>query len=594
MKFKYITTIVIATLLTSISCDEKFLEVSPPGSYSEPSLQNFKGVEGMLIATYSALDGSWFESWNNNHFNQNGGASNWIWGAMRSDDSYKGTEESDGVDLNPIERHETLPSNPYLNNKWNACYDGIGKANAVLRTLALITDEIDAATAARIQGEARFLRGHFHFEAMKVFGNPPYVDETITDYPSVKNDHKIWAEIEADFDFAYQNLPGVMDAAGRANKYAAGAYLAKVKMFQAKWGEAKPILEDVVNNGVTSTGTSLALFDKYSDNFSISLESGSPEMIFAYEASYGDGSISNGNYENTLNQPHGSTARTACCGFFQPSQTLVNAFKTESGLPMLDTYNNTDVPSDEGLALSDPFTPYAGDLDPRIDWTVGRRGIPFLDWGLHPGSSGAGYVRRADNGGPYSPVKTVPRISDFDNNLAGVIDWGFTSSALNVQIIRFSDVILMLAEVEAELGNLAPATELVNQIRRRAGNPEGFVKTETGDPAASYVINEYATFGSAADALKAIRFERLIELGMEGHRFFDLVRWQEATDAGQTAAPFDIVAHMNAYLIKEQADRIHLANASFNKKYMYMPIPEGVITQSIVDGVQNIVQNPGF
>lgn len=593
MKFKYITTVVVAMLLTVISCDESFLEVSPPGSYSEPSLQNLKGVEGMLIAAYSGLDGSWFESWGNNHFNQNGGASNWIWGAMRGDDSYKGTEESDGVDLNPIERHETLPSNPYLNNKWDACYDGIGKSNAVLRTLAALTD-VDAATLARIQGEARFLRAHYHFEAVKVFKNPPFVDETITDFPAVKNDVPAWASIEADLQYAYDNLPDVMNAAGRANKYAAGAYLAKVMVFQGKWAEAKPILTDVINNGVTAAGTPLALHEKFSDNFSASMESGSPEMIFAYEASYGDGSISNGNYENTLNQPHGSTARTSCCGFFQPSQTLVNAFKTENGLPQLDTYNDTDVPSDEGLALTDPFTPYAGDLDPRIDWTVGRRGIPFLDWGEHPGSSGAGYVRKVDNGGPFSPVKTVPRIADFDNNLAGVIDWGFTSSALNVQIMRFADVILMLAEVEAELNNLQAATDLVNQIRRRAANADGFVKTDAGDDAASYVINEYPAFGSQTEALKAIRFERLIELAMEGHRMFDLVRWQEATDAGNTAAPFDIVAHLNSYLTKEQADRVHLANASFDKKYMYMPIPERVITQSTVDGVQNIVQNPGF
>ena len=91
----------------------------------------------MLIATYSALDGSWFESWGNNHFNQSGGSSNWVWGAMRSEVAYKGTEESDGVDWNPIERAEVQPSNNFLNNKWNACYDGIGKANATLQNLEI-------------------------------------------------------------------------------------------------------------------------------------------------------------------------------------------------------------------------------------------------------------------------------------------------------------------------------------------------------------------------------------------------------------------------------------------------------------------------
>ena len=117
-----ITSLVLCMILWSTSCSEEFLQVSPPGSYSAPSLQNAKGVEGMLIATYSALDGSWFESWGNNHFNQSGGASNWVWGAMRSEVAYKGTEESDGVDWNPIERADrSSPNNGFLNNKWNAC-----------------------------------------------------------------------------------------------------------------------------------------------------------------------------------------------------------------------------------------------------------------------------------------------------------------------------------------------------------------------------------------------------------------------------------------------------------------------------------------
>ena len=580
-------------LLISVSCSEDFLNVSPPGSYSEPALQNAKGVEGMLIATYSALDGSWFESWGNNHFNQHGGASNWQWGSMRSEVAYKGTEPSDGVDLNPIERANVAAGNPILENKWNACYDGIGKANATLRNLEIAKDEFAGDNYTRVQAEARFLRGHFHFEAVKVFGRAPYVDETVVDFAAVQNsDELIWSQIEDDFRFAYENLPGTMPNAGRVNKWTAGAMLAKVMMFQGNWSGAKAIFDDVIANGTTSTGDPLSLTPQYHHNFRADLEPGNTEIMFGYEAAYGDGSISNGNYENTLNQPHGSNARTACCGFFQPSQRLANAFKTDGdGLPLIDTYNDSDIANDEGIPADDPFTPEAGNLDARIDWTIGRRGIPFLDWGVNPGST-AGWVRNVPNGGIYNPVKTVPTLAEFDAQLAGVIDWGFTSTAKNVHIIRYADVLLLAAEAEAELGNLDAARDLVNQVRARAANEEGFVKLEDGTNAANYVVGEYTSFASPAEALEAVRFERMLELAMEGHRMFDLVRWH--LNSSKSAVSFDIVAYMNEYFQSEGAKRTHLAGASFEATDIWMPIPTSVITQSTVAGVQNITQNPGY
>lgn len=639
MKYKYliITTLIAGMWLIS-SCGEDYLDQPPKGAYSDTSLANAKGVEGQLISTYAALDGLWFESWGNNNFNQNGGASNWIWGGIRSEDAYRGTEATDGVDIGPLERYEVQPSNPYLLNKWTGSYDGIGKANEALRTLAAATDVSDEART-RITGELRFLRGHFHFEAKKTFGNPPYVDELVEDFAAVTNDADIWPQIEADFEYAFENLPGTQLAAGRANKWAAAAYLGKTYLYQGKWSEAKSMFDQVINNGTTAAGTPLALSSLYHNNFDAAAEAGNPESLFAYEASNA-GDIVNGNYENTLNQPHGSAAEGAgCCGFYQPSQNLVNSFKVDAnGLPMPSTFNDDDLLDDEGFLSSpawDAEKEYvAGDfvggnhpddpniqvyfkassdnvgqdpadggvweivwqedaetpLDPRIDWTIGRKGIPYLDWGLHPGNN---WIRDVTHGGPYSPIKNVPKVSDFGNNLAGVYDWGFTLTALNVHIIRFADVILMAAEAEAELGNLARATELVNMIRTRASNPGGFVKNSDGTPAANYQIGTYSTFGSQQDALTAIRFERKIEFGMEGHRFFDLARWDNMTDEGKTALSFDIVAHLNDYLAGE-SDRGHLANAMFQERHKYAPIPEFVITQSTVDGVQNIKQNDGF
>jgi len=599
MKLKNISQITLTTafLLTGISCSDSFLDTPPAGTYSDASLQNLKGVEGMLISTYAALDGSYFESWDNNYFNQVGGASNWVWGSIKGGDAYTGTEPSDGIDQKPVERHETQPSNATLLNKWRGSYDGIAHANQTLRTLkaAVASGAIkDAATIDRIEGEAKFLRAHFHFEVQKVFGVAAFVAEDVTNEKlnSLKNDHAIWPEIEADLAVAYAKLPAKMNAEGRANKWAAGAYLAKVYMFQAKWQDALTLLNDV-KGGTTASGVAYALVPKYNDNFNSFSEKGNSESIFACEASALDGTIANGNYENTLNQPHGSSAQYAgCCGFFQPSYSMVNSFKTDAvtGLPLLDTYNDTDLPSDEGKLSTEAFTPdNSTPVDPRLDWTVGRRGIPYLDWGIHPGNN---WIRQVANGGPFSPIKNVPYLKEKGTTAASV-DWGFTSNATNVKIIRYADVLLWLAEAEAEVGSLANAVGYVNKVRSRAANSAGFVQ---GSPA-KYFVKPYVAFASKAEALKAIRFERKIELGMEGHRFFDLVRWDNASKAGKTALPFDIVSYLNGkdYLAKELTAgphyRKHLLDATFTTKYKWEPVPEYVVTQTTINGIKNVDQS---
>jgi hypothetical protein len=269
----------------------------------------------------------------------------------------------------------------------------------------------------------------------------------------------------------------------------------------------------------------------------------------------------------------------------------VNSFKVDAvlGLPMPNTYNDTDLLSDEGLLSTAAYTPDGTTpVDPRLDWTVGRRGIPYLDWGVHPGNN---WIRLVSNGGPFSPIKNVPYVAD-RGTVAASVDWGFTSNATNVKIIRYSDLLLMLAEAEAEAGSIANALALVNQVRARAANPAGFV---AGSPA-NYQIGQYVAFADRAAALTAVRFERKLELSMEGHRFFDLMRWDNASKNGDTALAFDIVAYLNGpdYFAKELAPGPHyrsaLAGASMSLKYKWEPVPETITTQTTVNGVINIDQ----
>ena len=140
---------IIAVTLIIYSCKKKFLELSPEGVYTIGDLTNKKGVDGMLINAYATLDGRQDQ--------QNGGASNWLWGSIRGGDAYKGTEPTDMVDANPVMRFEILPNNGQLNNKWTGIWDGVGAANQVLVVLPLATD-IVPADAKQIEAEAKFIR----------------------------------------------------------------------------------------------------------------------------------------------------------------------------------------------------------------------------------------------------------------------------------------------------------------------------------------------------------------------------------------------------------------------------------------------------
>ncbi len=122
------------------------------------------------------------------------------------------------------------------------------------------------------------------------------------------------------------------------------------------------------------------------------------------------GSVNNANPDFVLNFPYntGPSGPGNCCGFFQPSFELVNSFRTDgSGLPLLDgSYNNpaNEVKTDQGVLSNEAFTPDAGNLDPRLDHSVGRRALPYLDWGPFPGYD---WIRDQAYAGPYAPKKYI-------------------------------------------------------------------------------------------------------------------------------------------------------------------------------------------
>lgn len=576
-KIKTPSLLLGALLVATMSCSDEFLQVNPTGSLSDASVGTKDGIDGLLIGTYSALNGVF-----GNRFE---GPNHWATGSVVGGEANKGTDAGDYSSLNPIQRYEASPVDPNndFNNLWRGRYEGVSRANKVLSAIANST-ELNAGDAARLAGEARLLRGHFYFDLKKHFNNIVVFDETVPapEIALLPNNGDAWAMIEADFQFAYDNLPEVTGP-GRVNKWAAAAYMGKAKLFQQKFGEAKTWFDDVIDNGVTSDGQAYALLDDYAQIFNAENDNHA-ESVMDVESSNNTGSTNNANWFDDLNYPYntGSDGPGNCCGFFQPSFEMANSYRTTAeGLPLLDgSYNDpaNEVINDYGIEADEPFTEDAGPLDPRIDHVIGRRGIPYLDWIEHPGKA---WIRSQPYGGPYSPKKYIYYRSQ-ENSFTDGSSWTRGYATMNYTIIRFADVLLMAAEAEIEAGTLDKALEYVNLVRARAANSEHWVKEyDSDDNAANYVISEYTSFPNADYARQAVRFERKLELGEEGHRFFDLVRWGVAAD------------ELNAYLDYESQYLVtKFGGASFTAgKNEYFPIPQAQIDQT---GADILSQNPGY
>jgi starch-binding outer membrane protein, SusD/RagB family len=315
-----------------------------------------------------------------------------------------------------------------------------------------------------------------------------------------------------------------------------------------------------------------------------------PETILAYQASANDGQSagSNANFGETLNFPHGAEM-FGCCGFHQPSQNLVNFFVVDgNGLPRALTdasWNDRD----ENLAATMDVT-----VDPRLDWTVGRDGVPYKDWPSAPDIEGVhepGWIRDRAYAGPYSPKKNI---HEFNSGAQSNVGWNARHlNSMNMHLYRYADLLLLLAEAEVEVGSLENALEIVNKIRARAGvaaqgtgEDEDNIAVPIDDPSitwANYSVGLYASFPNQDFARDAVRHERRLELALEGHRLFDLRRWGIAPQV------------LNAYLDAERSRRAYLTGASsVVDRHARYPIPAIQIELSRVEGEFRLEQNPGW
>jgi starch-binding outer membrane protein, SusD/RagB family len=568
MKNKLLITFITSGLLIFSSCS-KVLEYTPTGVLSSSDLKSPIAIEGLVNSAYSAIG--------------NGDMigpiySNWAYGSVRSDDAYKGGGGTGDVgEIDAMEHYNLVsPSmGAFVSRTWTNVFKSISRANVALRAVNTLTDAEFPNKKIRI-AELKFLRAHSYMTLKLLYKNIPIFDETATaeDILKVSNvlkNEDAWNKIAADFQFAVENLPVKQADLGRANKYAAQAYLAKLRLYQAyeqddnhkvvsinktRMQEVVDLTQSVITSGNYSLSKDIA------DNFLPETENG-PESVFAIQFTINDGTTAGRlSFEDGLNYPHGAP-QYGCCGFHASSQNLVNAFTTDAnGLPNFTTFNNS---------IADLAT---ATVDVRIDHTVAIDGHPYKYDNTRPYSKS--WVR---DPGVYGNFHTM-RKQQLATSASYFKLGPFMGTAQNYDIIRFDDVLLMQAEAYIELGQQDKAMPIINQIRARAAASTGRLKKLDGSFPSNYNVKGYTSADwTQTYARTALQWERRLEFATEGERFFDLVRWGMAE------------ATLNNYILIEKTRRTFLITAKFTAgRDEYLPIPQSEII--FTNGLYK--QNPGY
>lgn len=563
-----ITAFLTSGLLFFSSC-KKVLDYTPTGVLSSSDLTSPDAIEGLVTSAYAAIG--------------NGDMigpiySNWVYGSVRSDDAYKGGGGTGDVgEIDAMEHYNlvTPTMDAFVFRTWKNLFKSIGRANVALRAVNSLSETVFPNKKARL-AELKFLRAHSYFTMKLLYKNIPIFDENATDEEILKvandlSNEDSWNKIAADFQYAIDNLPATQPQIGRANKLAAQAYLAKVRLFQAYTQDAThhvtginaARLQEVVTltQAVISSGK-YALSADIADDFLPETENG-PESIFAIQFTINDGTTAGRlSFEDGLNYPHGAP-QYGCCGFHAPSQNLVNAHTTDvNGLPNFTTFNNS---------IADLST---ATVDPRLDHTVGIDGHPYKYDNTKPFSNS--WVRDAGVYGNFHSMRYQQLATSASYFKLGP----FMGTAKNYDILRYDDILLMQAEAYIELGQQALALPLINQIRARAAASTGRLKKANGSFPSIYNTKVYPSTGwTQAYARTALQWERRLEFATEGPRFFDLVRWGMAEQT------------LNGYITVEKTRRTFLSTAKFTAgRDEYLPIPQSEIT--FTNGLYK--QNPGY
>ena len=571
MKKILYSVLTVLALVGTTSCSDFLDDQKPQGVLDSDMVKEPSNVDNLVISAYAVFTtaedvNSSFSMWNFD---------------VRSDDAYKGGNgTSDGDVFHQLEIEQgVLTTNWNINDMWVRLYNCISRVNSAISVLETTSDSYQLKDQRL--GEMKFLRAYAHFLLKRLYKNIPFImDANLKqeDYNTLSNtefnNDEGWQQIINDVEYAYSVLPVKQTDKGRPSKAAAAAFLTKAYLYKAYRQD------DPSSNQVTSINREDLLkvieysnpdiysaggFDLEADfhnNFrpETQYENG-VESIWAMQYSINDGTKNgNLNWSYGLIVPNIPGVTDGGCDFYKPSQNLVNAYRTDpDGHPFIDTFNNKDYDLTQ-------------DVDPRLFLTVGLTGLPYEFNSKYMMDASSTWSRSNGLYGYYVTLK-----QNVDPDCGYMVKGSWWGTPMNRIVFRYADVLLERAEAYAQLNETGEAIKLVNKIRLRAKQSTGMIANYPSDYGVKFNISTYNGSYSQEDALKIVKMERRLEMGMESERFFDLVRWGEAEKV------------LNKYFAEETNNCSIYGEAHFTaNKNEYLPIPFSQVAASDGHYTQNI------
>lgn len=423
----------------------------------------------------------------------------WVFGDVASDDAVKGGNDGDQSDIGFVNDFNVNPDNGAIESIWRHYYEGISRANNVVYYVEKI--DMDPALRSRIVGEAKFLRAYYYYHLTNVFGSIPLkitptfaADDLNVPLATITD---IYAQIERDLSEATDVLPvsyGTSEK-GRVTNAAALGLLSKVFLFQEKWQLALETSEEIEGQGY-------GLMNIYSQNFDV-FNKNNKEAIFEIQHVTGQVPFL-GSYLNQYFSPINAN------GYFfnAPTESFVNEF---------------EVISEEVV-------------DPRLDYTVGREGKLWVD--------GQEY---SPSWSPATGYLSKKHVQPEDDNPIGDGD-------LNYTFMRYAEVLLIKAEALNELSRGNEAVVFINALRKRARESYLYDANLTGFGTVPNGLLPNVDYANQLQMRDAIRHERRVELGLEFHRFYDVMRYG-ATYAEKVLNDTQFNFESNRYFPIPQSER---------------------------------------
>lgn len=484
--------VAIPVLTTIVSC-KKFLDRKPLTATLEDLNQG--ALEGQVLNMYTTLRtyaGFSLLPWIDFH-------------SIRDDDAQKGSDINDGKEVvTEFDTYQYSKDDWAPNTYWNDHYYMINLTNNATH----YADSVKAKDPASLRniGEACFFRAYAYFELVKTYGDVPLINYPIVN-PSDGIRPKspaatIYAFIDSNLQVAAQYLPITSSTygegyKGRLTSGAANTLWAQTYLFRQNWGRVVGLCNQVISSNQYSLLSNFS--DIWKDGVG-GVGKNSLESIWEMQATVGAGAQSNNAVDYGSNWGTSQQVRqngspiswNLGWGWNTPTQTLVDAWPVD---------------------------------DPRRGKTILFSGQ--YDGGTSEGGFGAtipAYTNPDGAGGlaqKYWNKKLYTGNDPAMRQFTGYINNNGAAPWINHRILRYADVILMLAEAANEIGDGATAAANLEKIRNRASGNLGPTRT----------IIPLIPFVDKNQMRQAIKDERRWEFAMEGYRFYDLVRWGDANSA---------------------------------------------------------------